>query len=139
MNAKFRYSKSRTFYRSTHLVIPLILLFSAAISGCKQDNVKALEAKIVELENQNHAQTRQIEYLAGAATLGKASVFDTSLQQFFNSPEFWEVVYEDKGVCHAQCHLAFRQAIAACNGDKTCESTAAAEHIACRIDCGLSY
>jgi hypothetical protein len=71
--------------------------------------------------------------------MSQASVFDPPLRRFFDAPEFWELVYEDVGLCHHNCYQAFTAALEACQQedpiDDACLIEAADEVVACHDAC----
>ncbi len=117
----------------------LVALAPLAFTGCEKNNDSELETRIIKLEEQANKQDKKIKLLTSAVTRSSASVFDPPLKQFFDAPEFWEIVYEDKGVCHNNCYQQYKQELKACNGDKQCENEAAIKTVACHKKCGSPF
>jgi hypothetical protein len=116
--------------------IPFGIVFVLlALSGCAQYDTPSLKARIVKLESQVQGQEKKIKMLARAATASRTSVFDDPLQQFFGAPEFWEVVYVDKGSCFKTCYEGYKARIRECKGDKACEIKALVDYIKCQEKC----
>lgn len=69
-----------------------------------------LEARIAELEDQLKKQDRKIRLLGTVAAIGYQALFRDPLKEFFDAPEFWEVIYEDNASCHNACHRQRRDA-----------------------------
>jgi hypothetical protein len=63
-----------------------------------------LEARIAKLEDQLKKQDRKIRLLGTVATIGYQALFRDPLKEFFDAPEFWEVIYEDNAPCHNACY-----------------------------------
>jgi outer membrane murein-binding lipoprotein Lpp len=141
MYISFPSPKTRTVPIPVRHLVLIVVFASLAVAGCEQDKTADLEARIVKLESQVQAQERKIETLASAATLNRASVFDTPLRRFFEAREFWEVVYEDAAACHNNCYQAYKDSLEACKEEETeedvkaCELKAATEAVACHKKC----
>ena len=120
---------------SCSIVWTAVLSASLALAGCNQNNA-AIELRVTELETQVESQQRKIATLATALTIARASVFDPPLQQFFDAPEFWQLVFVDEGACHNGCYDAYVSQVTSCGDDKECQLKAAQETIACHEQCG---
>jgi len=95
-----------------------------------------LEAKIVELENQLKKQDKKIRVLGVGLSLSRASIFDDPLKNFFEAPEFWEVIVEDFSACHNDCAKRYRDRLKGCGDDQACIRQAARKVIRCHAECG---
>jgi hypothetical protein len=93
-----------------------------------------LEVRIAELEDQLKRQDTKIKVLGVALSL--VSPFADPLDNFFNAPEFWEVVYEDPGACVNRCYKRYKAEVDACNGDEDCELAAVRDYLSCNESCG---
>ncbi|NOR23918.1 MAG: hypothetical protein GQ542_05900 [Desulforhopalus sp.] len=139
MNTSTRESYPKNYLYSMFRASLFVVLASLALLGCEQGGYGELETKIAQLENQANEQEKKIKILAAAVTRSRASVFDPPLKQFFDAPEFWEVVYEDKGACHNECYQQFQHQLDACDGDQGCETEAAVETAACHQKCDSPF
>lgn len=125
----------------------ILAAFGLFAMGCDRGATADLEAKISELEGKVEAiselegkveaQERAIVALASAATLSRASVFDSPLKQFFDAPEFWEVIEVDQAACHNSCYRAYKAKLVACGDDEECQFNAAVETVECHDQCGF--
>ena len=138
MYISFPNQKPRAVPSPVRNLVLIVAFASLAMAGCEQDKTSDLEARIAKLESQFQAQERKIETLASAVTLSRASVFDSPLRQFFDAPEFWEVVYEDDAECHHNCRQIYKDRLAACQTEEdveACELKVALETVACHEKC----
>jgi hypothetical protein len=96
----------------------------------------SLEDRIAELESQLKQQEERIRTLGVGISLSSFSVFDDPLDNFFNAPEFWEVVVPDNSACHADCGKRYRASLKAANGDRELIRKAMRAATACHRACG---
>jgi hypothetical protein len=113
----------------------IVVVASIFLTACSQKGTTDADARLAKLEQQVQSQDKKIKLLARAATLNRASIFDDPLDQFFDAPEFWQVVYEDKAACYTACFQNYKGAFKGCNGEKPCEQEVANQLVACNKKC----
>jgi hypothetical protein len=117
-------------------LLPIIVLASVAVAGCRRVKTADLEARIVALEAKVQAQEQRIRLLGSAAMLSQRSVFDSPLRRFFDAPEFWERIFVDYGACYYECRDRYQAAMDLCDStDVECQGQAARELVTCHARC----
>lgn len=99
-----------------------------------------LEERIERLEVKLKKQEEKIVLLAdmlhvSSVLARRSSPFDHPLKQFFDAPEFWEMVYEDPAACQNRCP-DYQDGQEACNGDEDCLDQLSRDIANCVAACG---
>ena len=93
---------------------------------------KELENRVAELEEKLSRMDKKIRLL-GYVVATRVRPWDDPLKNFFDAPEFWEVIYEDQGACYNRCFSRNQAASIACHEDPNCDT---AELEICSDECG---
>ncbi len=97
------------------IVLVAVVGVSLALAGCTPARI---ESRVTELETQ-------------ISTLTTALL----INQFFDAPELWELVWGDAGVCQNECRDVLDAALLDCGEDPDCITTALDDAKTCLVRC----
>lgn len=132
--------KSLGFFVSLFFVLTLSILGS----GCTQEASKndELNNRIVEFENQVKTLQERLNDRTLKARIASSLIFKSPLEQFFQSPEFWENTYDSSQAdCSKRCINDLQTARAQCeqiaddNQRLQCFNDAAQRAASCHTQC----